>query len=154
MATIPQKSGPTACGVGLEAYRDIIGSRALDRLKAAADRVRPWKLQHVNSTLVGGGVAEILTRMIPLIRELGVETSWDVIRGNDDFFKATKAFHNALHGTPNCTTPRMFEAFRETTEQNRRSFEVSGDVMLVHDPQPAGLIDRRKHAGRKWVWRC
>ena len=151
---IPQDSGQPTGTTGLEAYRDIIGARAIDRLHASADRVRPWKLQHVNSTAVGGGVAEILTRMIPLLRDLGVETSWDVIQGNDDFFKATKAFHNALHGTRNCTTPRMFEAFREATDENRRSFEVSGDVMLVHDPQPAGLIDRRKHADRKWVWRC
>ena len=123
----------------------------MDRLQHAADKVRPWTLQHVNSTAVGGGVAEILTRMLPMLKELGIQASWDVIDGNSEFFEATKAFHNALHGQTGCTTERMFEAFRETTDRNRHEFEISGDIVFIHDPQPIGLIDRRGHDNRKWV---
>jgi len=146
--------GRSASGPSVETYRAIVGDGAMDRLRAAADRVRPWTLQHVNSTAVGGGVAEILTRMLSLLEDLGLQVSWDVIAGNDDFFAATKAFHNALHGLSGCTSLPMFEAFRATTEMNRHRFDVRGDVMFIHDPQPVGLIDRCRQSGRKWIWRC
>src|SRR5260370_5542285 len=111
-------------------------------------------MQHINSTPVGGGVAEILTRLVPLLRELGVEASWDVIKGDQAFFGVTKAFHNALHGKPEDVTEQMFEIFRENTEMNLREVNFCGDTIFIHDPQPAGLIKRKKEIGRKWVWRC
>jgi trehalose synthase len=103
---------------------------------------------------VGGGVAEILTRMIPLLGELGVEASWDVIKGNQEFFNVTKAFHNALHGKPEEITRQMLEVFRETTEENLREVRLGADVIVVHDPQPAGLIERKREIGKSWIWRC
>jgi trehalose synthase len=103
---------------------------------------------------VGGGVAEILTRMVPLLRELGIDTTWDVIKGDEAFFNVTKAFHNALHGKKEEITDEMLGAFRETTEVNRREMTISGDVVLVHDPQPVGLIERKREIGRQWLWRC
>jgi trehalose synthase len=111
-------------------------------------------MQHINSTSVGGGVAEILTRLVPLLRELGLEASWDVIKGDQAFFGVTKAFHNALHGKPETITAEMFEIFRATTEMNLREVNLTGEVIFVHDPQPAGLILRKKEIGRQWVWRC
>ena len=94
----------------LEAYRDIVSSGTMDRLQQAADKVRPWTLQHVNSTAVGGGVAEILTRMLPMLKELGIQASWDVIDGNSEFFEATKAFTTPCTDRPaarpsECSTP-------------------------------------------------
>ena len=138
----------------LQELQELLGSEVIDELRVLADRARRYSLQNVNSTPVGGGVAEILTKMIPLLKELGVNATWDVIKGDQSFFNVTKAFHNALHGTPEIITPEMLDTFRHTTEMNLQDFNFTGDVMLIHDPQPAGLIERKKQGGRRWVWRC
>jgi trehalose synthase len=138
----------------LQDYVEIVGNEVVDELRVLADRVRHLKLQNVNSTPVGGGVAEILTRMIPLLKELGVQATWDVIKGDERFFGATKAFHNALHGRDEETTDEMLEVFRATTEMNLKEFQFTGDVIWIHDPQPAGLIERKRDIGRHWIWRC
>jgi len=139
---------------GLSAYEAVVGVEVLDELRALADRVRGRRLQNVNSTAVGGGVAEILTRLVPLLREIGVDARWDVIKGDRAFFAVTKAFHNALHGAPEVVTPEMFDVYRATTEMNLREVEFSGDVVVIHDPQPAGLVARKREAGGRWLWRC
>jgi trehalose synthase len=126
----------------------------IDELLMLADRVRHLRLQHINSTSVGGGVAEILTRMVPLLRDLGIATTWDVIKGNQAFFGVTKAFHNALHGGEETITEEMFEVFRATTAMNLADLDTYGDVIVVHDPQPAGLIARKPDVGGRWLWRC
>ena len=138
----------------LEDYRQIVGSQVIDELLMLADRVRHLRLQHINSTSVGGGVAEILTRMVPLLRDLGIDTTWDVIKGNQAFFAVTKAFHNALHGGEETITEEMFEVFRATTAMNLADLDTYGDVIVVHDPQPAGLIARKPEVGGRWIWRC
>jgi len=140
--------------IRLEAYREVVGANEIDELHAVAERARRYRLQNINSTSVGGGVAEILTRMVPLLNELGVQTTWDVIKGDQAFFNVTKAFHNALHGHPETITPEMFEIFRETTAANLENMAITGDVVLIHDPQPAGLIALREQVGRRWIWRC
>ena len=138
----------------LQDYCDVVGSDVVDELRVVADRLRGRRLQNINSTSVGGGVAEILTRMVPMLRELGIEATWDVIRGDDAFFAVTKAFHNALHGAPEDIRRETFECYRRTIAANLHEMELSGDVIWVHDPQPAGLIEKKKSIGRKWVWRC
>ena len=140
--------------VTLQDYAAITGNDVIDELRMIAERVNHRTLQNINSTPVGGGVAEILTRMIPLLKELGVRASWDVIKGDQAFFNVTKAFHNALHGAKETITREMLDCFVETTEMNLREMNLYGDVILVHDPQPAGLIERRTQIGRKWIWRC
>ena len=138
----------------LQELQELLGAEVIDELRVLAERARRFSLQNVNSTPVGGGVAEILTKMIPLLKELGVNATWDVIKGNQSFFNVTKAFHNALHGTEETITEEMLEIFRENTAMNLRDFQFNGDVILIHDPQPAGLIERKKEIGRRWVWRC
>jgi len=138
----------------LQDYAEVVGPELIDELRVMADRVRHLRLQNINSTPVGGGVAEILTRMIPLLRELGVETAWDIIKGDEAFFNVTKAMHNALHGDRNDITPEMLDVYRATTEMNCREMQFTGDVILIHDPQPAGLVCRKPNVGRGWVWRC
>ena len=140
--------------IQLQDYQEVAGPGVIEELRVLADRVAGRKMQHINSTAVGGGVAEILTRLVPLLRELGLEASWDVIKGDQAFFSVTKAFHNALHGKPEETTEEMFEHFRANTEMNLRDINFTGDAIFVHDPQPAGLIMRKKEIGRHWVWRC
>lgn len=139
---------------GLRAYEPVVGVEVLGELHVLADRLRGRRLQNINSTAVGGGVAEILTRLVPLLRELGVETRWDVIKGDRAFFDVTKAFHNALHGAPEVITPEMFDIYRATMEMNLREIDFGGDVVFIHDPQPAGLVARKQDAGGRWVWRC
>jgi len=138
----------------LQDYEDVVGPGVIEELRVLAAKVSGRKLQHINSTPVGGGVAELLTRMVPLFRELGVETSWDVIKGNEAFFNVTKAFHNGLHGKLEDIREEMFEIFRENTAMNLREVNFTGDVIFLHDPQPAGLIVKKAEIGRHWVWRC
>ena len=136
--------------VRLEDYREYAGAGVVEELRALAGR----SMQHINSTPVGGGVAEILTRLVPLLRELGLEATWDVMKGDQAFFSVTKAFHNALHGRPEEITSAMYDMFRANTDANLREVNFSGDVIFVHDPQPAGLVARKAEIGRRWVWRC
>ena len=111
-------------------------------------------IQNINSTSSGGGVAEILSRMIPLLKQLGVDARWDTIRGSEQFFQVTKKFHNALHGRQDEVTQEDFELFRETSRKNIEELQLYGDIIFVHDPQPVGLITKKKEVGKKWVWRC
>ncbi|MEW5975568.1 MAG: glycosyltransferase [Acidobacteriota bacterium] len=140
--------------VQLKDYVPIVGQDVIDELWVAAAKVRHRCMQHINSTSVGGGVAEILTRLIPLLRELGIEAYWDVIKGDEAFYNATKTFHNALHGKKEDIKEEMFEVFRANTEINLRDMRLNCDVIVVHDPQPAGLVRRKYEADHKWIWRC
>jgi trehalose synthase len=101
-------------------YEEIVGREVIQEMYVLAERLKGQRLQNINSTPVGGGVAEILTRMIPLLRELGIEATWDVIKGDQAFYNVTKAFHNALHGKKEEVTDEMLDVFRVTTEANLR----------------------------------
>jgi trehalose synthase len=140
--------------VKLDDYREIAGPGVIDELRVLSERVRGRRMQHINSTRVGGGVAELLTRLVPLFNELGLEASWDVIQGDQAFFAVTKAFHNALQGKPEELTPAMYDTYRSHSEANLREMNFTGDVIFIHDPQPAELVLRKKEIGRGWVWRC
>lgn len=111
-------------------------------------------IQNINSTFIGGGVAEILSRMVPLLEQLGVDARWNIIKGNEPFFRVTKKFHNALHNRHEVITPEDYVIFMETTERNIKDLELVGDIMFIHDPQPIGLVARKKELGKRWVWRC
>ncbi|MFZ1945930.1 MAG: glycosyltransferase [bacterium] len=133
-------------------YAPMVGQSTIDELRLLADRLEGRAIQHINSTAVGGGVAEILNRMVPLLIDLGVNTRWNVIKGGEKFFEVTKRFHNALHGQPEEISARDFQVFREATAANAERMTIDGDIVFVHDPQPLGLIERKE--GNKWVWRC
>ena len=133
-------------------YLPFIGQSAVDELAFLSQKLKGKNIQFFNSTSVGGGVAEILNRMLPLLRELGVDARWDVIKGGEQFFNVTKKFHNALHGKQEEISQHDFDIFMETGKQNCRELEVSGDIVFVHDPQPILLIDKK--ASNKWIWRC
>jgi trehalose synthase len=143
-----------SASLSLRDYEPIVGQEVVDELRAVASRVAGRRLQNINSTGVGGGVAEILTRMVPLLRDLGVDATWDFIKGDQAFFNVTKAFHNALHGAPEVVTAEMLEIYGATMDANLADFQFTGDVVFVHDPQPAGLVRAKDGDGRRWVWRC
>lgn len=138
----------------LKQYEPIIGPQQIEELYLLADKIKGKSIQNINSTAVGGGVAEILTRMIPLLQELGVDARWDVIKGGEKFYKVTKKFHNAIHGKQEDITPEDFTVFNETSEMNNRDMQLTGDVIFVHDPQPIELIHQKDKLKAKWVWRC
>jgi trehalose synthase len=138
---------------GLDAYAPFVGTGTIDEIRLLGERLRGRRVQNINSTAVGGGVAEILNRLLPLLREVGVDATWDVMRGGDEFYAVTKAIHNGLHGESVTLSERDCEVFRETTEQNLRTLQLSDDIVFIHDPQPAGFIQRRAR-GSRWIWRC
>lgn len=136
----------------IEEYIPIVGQAIINDLQLLAERLQGKVIQHINSTSVGGGVAEILTRMVPLLRELGVDTRWDLIKGGDQFFETTKKFHNLLHGRSAEISQNDFNVFLETSQINIAEVNIYGDIVFVHDPQPIALIKKKKD--NKWIWRC
>ncbi len=135
-------------------YAPIIGNAELDELRLLAQALRGKTAKMVNSTAVGGGVAEMLNRLVPLLSELEVPTSWEVITGGNDFFEITKAFHNALHGGDYRLTPEIQQIFLGYNEQNRQRMQFNEDMIVIHDPQPVALIHAREGTHGKWIWRC
>ncbi len=138
----------------IEEYAKIIRPQNFDEIMLLAERVSGKQVKVVNSTSMGGGVAEILTRVVPLFNELGIKTKWEVIKGSGEFFGVTKAFHNALHGSKTEITEQMLNIFNETTKANIAEMSFEEDVVIIHDPQPAGLIAAKERSKAKWVWRC
>ncbi|HEV2396801.1 MAG TPA: glycosyltransferase [Candidatus Sulfotelmatobacter sp.] len=138
----------------LDDYASIIGRGQIDTLRFLAKDLKGKTIKMVNSTAVGGGVAEMLNRLVPLLGELEVPTHWDVITGGNDFFEVTKAFHNALHGTQYELTKAARDIFLVYNEQNRERMRFDEDLVVIHDPQPAGLIRSRSNSHANWVWRC
>lgn len=136
----------------LEKYQDIAPPGTVDFLYKLADRVRGKSILHVNSTTRGGGVAEILRRLVPMLQDLGVEAEWEVIKGSEEFFNVTKKFHNALQGQEQSITEEMFRSYEKCIIENAEDMSLDAEVVVVHDPQPAALIDYREDG--KWAWRC
>ncbi len=138
----------------LKDYEPIVGENVIEELRVIASALGDKKVQNINSTAVGGGVAEILHWLVPLLRDLGVNASWDVIKGGKDFFDVTKKFHNSLHGKSEILSAKDYRIFEETTQKNINEMDIYGDIVFVHDPQPAGLVKKKDEMQNKWVWRC
>lgn len=139
----------------LDDYKEIVGSSTIDDLRLLAQRLKGKVIQNINSTAVGGGVAEILNRIVPLLRELNIDAHWDVIKGGEEFFEVTKKFHNALHGRAQGISSRHLEIFRETSRKNIKEMDIYGDIVFIHDPQPIALIEKKtSSSSQKWIWRC
>jgi trehalose synthase len=140
----------------LSAYEAIVGSSAVTQLYRIGKKLEGLRIVHVNSTRQGGGVAEILIWMIPLMREVGLFASWEVIEGTEEFFDVTKKIHNGLQGRPVDLTNRDWKIFQEVNEQNMerlRPVLSEADIVVVHDPQPAFLLRLCDERKGKWIWR-
>jgi trehalose synthase len=138
----------------LDDYKVIVGPADIDELRFLAQELKGKTVKMINSTAVGGGVAEMLNQLVPLLNEVEVKTHWEVITGGNDFFEVTKAFHNALQGSDYKLTPQARDIFLKHNEQNRQRIQFPEDVVVIHDPQPAALIRDRKQSSQRWVWRC
>ena len=143
-----------ATRIPLDEYAALLGEGEIDELRVLAKPLRGRSIEMINSTAVGGGVAEILNRLLPLAEELELNMRWDVMTGGDDFYGVTKSFHNALHGAPYHADPKDFEIFLACNERNLARLPLDAEFMIIHDPQPAALIEGRKPNGSHWAWRC
>jgi len=141
----------------LDKYASHAGLDAVEQLRQLAGLLNGMKVVHVNSTRRGGGVAEILEKLVPLMQELGIDASWEVIEGNEDFFACTKAFHNGLQGKtvhiPDSLL-RVYEEVNRVNSERLRPVLETADIVFVHDPQPAPLLQNCGTCGAKWIWRC
>jgi len=145
---------PPAPPAHLEDYKSIVGQPQIDALRFLAKDLKGKTIKMVNSTAVGGGVAEMLDRLVPLLSELEVATHWEVMTGGADFFEVTKAFHNALHGGKYELTKAAQETFLRYGDQNRERMQFGEDMVVIHDPQPVDFIRSRNGTNQGWVWRC
>jgi len=141
----------------IDKYAAVTGPAVIEQLKQLARPLKGMRVVHVNSTRVGGGVAEILHKMIPLMNDLGIQTSWEVIEGNDDFYACTKMMHNAIQGNQLKIPERLLDVYEKTNQQNAEQLQGTlrdADVVFIHDPQPAAILNQIDDRKGKWVWRC
>lgn len=141
----------------LDAYAGVAGEDVIDHLRQLAASLKGARVVHVNSTRSGGGVAEILTKLVPLKRELGLDARWEVITGDGDFYQCTKGFHNGLQGNRVELPARLLAAFEQTNARNAETLQpilADADFVFIHDPQPAPLLRYIPQRRGKWLWRC
>ena len=136
----------------IDQYSGIAPKGDLILLQKLGEKMKNRSFLHVNSTRAGGGVAEILQRMIPILVELGIDAKWEVIKGDIRFFDITKKIHNALQGNSGVITKEMWDYHFEVNRKNAEACQLDADAVLIHDPQPSPLIEFRKKG--QWIWRC
>ena len=139
----------------LDDYRPVVGDDVIAGIEELAEPLRDARVVHVNATAYGGGVAEMLQTLVPLMRDAGLDAEWQVIEGADEFFNVTKAAHNGLQGMEIELTDEMKEIWQRYNEMNAEKFEGEYDFVVIHDPQPAGMLHYRQAGGDEhWTWRC
>ncbi|MGZ5291840.1 MAG: glycosyltransferase [Actinomycetota bacterium] len=141
----------------LSDYAAAAGDEAIDRLREAAVPLKGARLLQVNSTAFGGGVSELLHTHVPLLNDLGIETTWVLIEGSDEFYAVTKSIHNALQGAEHRLLPGMEQVYWDRMRANAPQLPRDFDFVLIHDPQPAALLTLVEEEGGRtgrWLWRC
>ena len=144
---------------GLGDYAPIVGPEVLERIEALAEPLRGCRVLHINATAYGGGVAEILATHVPLLRSVGIDADWQVLRGSDEFFGITKEVHNGLQGANIDWASRKQRVYLEHVLDNALRLEGEWDFVVAHDPQPVAFRSFLRDsevgaAGTKWIWRC
>lgn len=140
--------------IELKDYEGIVQESQIELVRQVGDKLRGKSVTHVNSTSFGGGVAEILHSLVPLMRDAGLDVHWEVIKGGLDFFTVTKKIHNALQGMNNPLSKEEERLYLEYNKMNSELSILDTDVVMVHDAQPAALIQFYPNKNNKWVWRC
>ncbi|HYZ18931.1 MAG TPA: glycosyltransferase [Gaiellaceae bacterium] len=135
-------------------YASLATRGLMDEIRRLAEPLRGKRIVHLSATAFGGGVAEINYTLVPLMQDAGLDVEWRIIKGADEFFGVTKTIHNALQGDPTALTPEQEQIYRRYQALNAEEFEDEYDYVIVHDPQPAGLIDFFPDSDARWIWRC
>jgi len=139
--------------LSLEDYAEIVGENEINEIRTLAEKLSDKSVVHVNSTSFGGGVSEILRRLVPLMKDVGINAEWKVIKGDKEFFKVTKAFHNALQGKKIELTERMKKIYLRYNELNANLLNLDYDYVVIHDPQPLAIINYRdERNGNEEFW--
>jgi len=140
-------------GKSLNSYIDIVGKDEIESIKKLALPLKGKKVVHINATSFGSGVAEILSALMPLMKDVGMKAEWQVIKGTDDFFNVTKSMHNGLQGMDVPFTKEMKGIFLKNNQLNEKLFEGEYDFVVIHDPQPLAILNYRQEKKGKWIWR-
>ncbi|MBW1718818.1 MAG: glycosyltransferase [Deltaproteobacteria bacterium] len=138
-------------------YAEVTGLDVVNQLSQLAAPLKGMKVVHVNSTKEGGGVAEILIKLVPMMEALGLDVKWEVLEGSPDFYQCTKGFHNAIQGFSVELSEAMLEAYETVNAENverLRSVLEEADFVFIHDPQPAPFLNLCPNRRGKWIWRC
>ncbi|HEX8205146.1 MAG TPA: glycosyl transferase family 1, partial [Solirubrobacteraceae bacterium] len=135
-------------------YQHIVGRELIEEIRELVEPLKGARVLHLSATAFGGGVAEILYTLIPLMKDVGLDCEWQVIYGREEFFNATKLMHNALQGAPEDLSPEQWDVWKRYNEMNSRELSGGWDVCIVHDPQPAAMYQLVGDKARTWVWRC
>ncbi|KAB2951203.1 glycosyltransferase [Heliorestis acidaminivorans] len=138
----------------LASYQNLVDPSLLETIEKLAEPLQGAGIQHINSTFVGGGVAEILQSLLPLMKSIGLNARWDVLSAQSDFFEVTKAFHNAFHGEKINFREEMITIYEETAQKNLAVIDDSADFVIIHDQQPLGLVKRKDQHRGHWIWYC
>ncbi|MGB2875885.1 MAG: glycosyltransferase [Gaiellaceae bacterium] len=138
----------------LSDYATIATRGLMDEIRRLAEPLAGCRVAHISATAFGGGVAEINYALVPLMKDAGLDVEWRIIGGGDEFFAVTKAIHNALQGSPEGLSETQEEIFRRYNALNAEQFEDDYDYVIVHDPQPAAMIEHFPHTSARWIWRC
>ncbi len=135
-------------------YTHVAGKPLVAEIQELASELEGLKVLHLSATAFGGGVSEILYTLVPLMRDVGIETEWQVMLGREEFYNVTKVMHNALQGNPQGPTPEQWQVFDKYNEMNARELSDGWDVIIIHDPQPAAILQHVPEKGKRWIWRC
>jgi trehalose synthase len=135
-------------------YTHIVGKETVAEIRELAEKLEGKRVLHVSATAFGGGVSEILYTIVPLMRDIGLDAHWHVILGREEFFNVTKLMHNSLQGDEQAISDQQWEVFEAYNAMNAQGLEAGWDVVIVHDPQPAGLFANVPDKSRHWIWRC
>jgi trehalose synthase len=135
-------------------YRHLIGRTLVEEIQELAEPLKGKRVLHLSATAMGGGVSEILYALVPLMRDSGLETEWQIILGREEFFNVTKLLHNSLQGNPNGLTKEDWKVYDKYNRLNAKELDGDYDYVIVHDPQPAAMRKYLPERSGSWIWRC
>lgn len=140
--------------LSLKDYEGVAGSALIDEIRSLGESLQGYNVRHINSTIIGGGVAEILSSLVPLMEDVGLTVNWEVLAGTTEFFHTTKLFHNGMHGQPVNITGEMLENYLAIAQKNQNLLDGDADLVVIHDQQPLGLTAFRGRTRGRWLWYC
>ena len=135
-------------------YTHLVGRPLTEEIKQMAEALQGLRVLHLSATAFGGGVAEILYTLVPLMRDVGIEAEWQVMLGREEFYNATKRLHNALQGSPDSLSEEEWKVYARYNALNATEITGGWDVIIVHDPQPAAIRGHVPEKAQRWIWRC
>jgi trehalose synthase len=146
---------PVSVGTkSLADYTHLAGRPLIQEIRELAEPLKGLRVLHLSATAFGGGVAEILYTLIPLMNDVGIDAQWEVMLGREEFYNVTKRLHNALQGNPDSLSDEEWKIFERYNALNATEVSADWDVIIVHDPQPVAVRQHVPDKAKTWIWRC